>query len=212
MAKNSEEIILLTLSDMHRYFVINKPRGIVSQFVSPHKVGLLGDIGYTFPLGTHALGRLDKDSEGLLLLTTDKRATHLLFTYGKPHRRTYLVMVQHELSAASFNLLRTGINIKIKDGADYIATPADLKKIENPAAYYSYAADNRESYPHTWLLITLTEGKYRQVRKMVLAAHHRCLRLIRLSIGNFSLNDLKPGEVQELTERRFYDLLDVQPK
>ena len=193
---------------MHRYFILNKPRGIVSQFVSPHKVGLLGDIGYAFPLGTHALGRLDKDSEGLLLLTTDKRATHLLFNSGKPHLRTYLVMVQNELSPTAFNLLRTGINIKIKSGADYIATPSDLKLIEKPAMYYSYADDNRQAYPHTWLLITLAEGKYRQVRKMVLAAHHRCLRLIRLSIGNFYLNDLKPGEFRELSEEEFYHLLD----
>ena len=195
---------------MHRYFILNKPRSIVSQFVSPHKVGLLGDIGYAFPLGTHALGRLDKDSEGLLLLTTDKRATHLLFTSGKPHLRTYLVMVQNELSSTAFNLLRTGINIKIKGGADYLATPSELKLIEKPATYYSYAGDNREVYPHTWLLITLAEGKYRQVRKMVLAAHHRCLRLIRLSIGNFYLNDLKPGEVRELSEEEFYHSLKSQ--
>lgn len=197
---------------MHRYFILNKPRGIISQFVSSHKVGLLGDIGYSFPAGTHALGRLDKDSEGLLLLTTDKRATHLLFTVGRPHLRTYLVMVQNEMSQATFNLLRAGITIKIKNGENYIATPANILQIDKPANHYSYAGDNREAYPHAWLLITLTEGKHRQVRKMVLAARHRCLRLIRLSIGNFYLHDLKPGEVHELSEEEFYHLLDIGPE
>ena len=63
---------------MFRYFIINKPRNIVSQFVSPHKVGLLGNLDFDFPEGTHAVGRLDADSEGLLILTTDKRGWNLL--------------------------------------------------------------------------------------------------------------------------------------
>src|ERR1700733_15348898 len=90
--------IVFSLLRMHRYFLLNKPRDMVSQFVSSHKVGLLGELNFTFPAGTHALGRLDKDSEGLLLLTTDKRAGRLLFLSGLPHLRTYLVMVQNELS------------------------------------------------------------------------------------------------------------------
>ncbi|RYY69039.1 MAG: hypothetical protein EOO13_10665 [Chitinophagaceae bacterium] len=99
---------------MHRYFVINKPRGIVSQFVSPHKVGLLGDLDFEFPENTHAIGRLDLESEGLLLLTTDKSVTRLLFLAEKPHLRTYLVMVQNEMSDETLQQLRDGIPIKIK--------------------------------------------------------------------------------------------------
>lgn len=194
---------------MHRYFLLNKPRNIVSQFVSTHDVGLLGDIGFTFPHGTHALGRLDKDSEGLLLLTTDKRATRLLFSGDAPHLRTYLVMVQNELTEATFELLKTGINIKVKNGENYVAKPAEIKRITNATAYYPYAIDQREAYPHTWLLISLTEGKYRQVRKMVLAARHRCLRLIRLSISDLTLGNLKPGEVQEMKEEDFYRQLGI---
>ena len=184
---------------------------MVSQFVSTHEVGLLGNLPFTFPAGTHALGRLDKDSEGLLLLTTDKRATRLLFLGDKKHLRTYLVMVQNELSVETFELLKTGVTIKIKDGEDYVATPTDIKQISNATAYYPYSSDGREAYPHTWLLITLTEGKYRQVRKMVLAARHRCLRLIRLSISDITLQNLKPGEVKEINEEEFYGLLGIQP-
>jgi 23S rRNA pseudouridine2457 synthase len=194
---------------MYRYFLLNKPRNMVSQFVSTHEVGLLGDLDFAFPPGTHALGRLDKDSEGLLLLTTDKRASRLLFLDDVPHLRTYLVMVQNELSAKTFELVKTGVTIKIKNGENYLARPAEIKRIDDATLYYTYATDHREAYPHSWLLITLTEGKYRQVRKMLLAARHRCLRLIRLSISDVTLNNLKPGEVREINEENFYQLLGI---
>lgn len=182
---------------------------MVSQFVSPHAVPLLGDMGFNFPEGTHAIGRLDIDSEGLLILTTDKRVTRSLFLASKPHLRTYLVMVQNEVTAATFQQLKEGIPIKIKNGEMYIAKPASIETIKNPDHLYPFALDRREVFPHTWLLITLTEGKFRQVRKMVLAARHRCLRLIRLSISDIHLGDLKPGEVRELDENTFYRLLGI---
>ncbi|MEO6290174.1 MAG: pseudouridine synthase, partial [Ginsengibacter sp.] len=201
---------LFAILPMHRYFILNKPRNMVSQFVSPHNVGLLGDLDFKFPPGTHALGRLDKDSEGLLLLTTDKRATRLLFSTDIPHLRTYLVMVQNKMTPATFTQLQNGIGIKIKNAAHYIAKPAALEQITGPMMFYGYATDARDAYPHTWLLITLTEGKYRQVRKMVLAARHRCLRLIRLSVSGIHLGNLKPGEVKEIEGESFYRLLDIQ--
>ncbi len=182
---------------------------MVSQFVSTHAVGLLGDLDFEFPEGTHAIGRLDKDSEGLLLLTTDKKVTRLLFLAEQPHLRSYLVMVQNEITPATFQLLKEGIPIKIKEGENYIAKPAAIRIINNPSELYSFAPDHREKYAHTWLLITLTEGKYRQVRKMVLAARHRCLRLVRLSISNIQLESLKPGEVKELDRATFYGLLGI---
>ena len=195
---------------MHRYFILNKPVGIVSQFVSTHAVGLLGNLDFKFPEGTHAIGRLDIDSEGLLLLTTDKKVTRLLFLASKPHLRTYLVMVQNEISPATLQQLQDGIPIKIKNAETYIAKPTAIKIVSDAAALYPFAADRRTIYPHTWLLITLTEGKFRQVRKMVLAARHRCLRLIRLSISNITLGDLKPGEVGELDKDSFYGLLGIE--
>lgn len=169
----------------------------------------MGDLDFAFPEGTHALGRLDMDSEGLLLLTTDKRATRLLFLASKPHLRTYLVMVQNTVSPETFKQLEQGIPIRIKNGETYIAKPTAIQIVNDAAALYPFATDRREKYPHTWLLITLTEGKFRQVRKMVLAARHRCLRLIRLSISNITLDDLKPGEVRELDKESFYGLLGI---
>ncbi|MEO7043713.1 MAG: pseudouridine synthase [Ferruginibacter sp.] len=195
---------------MNRYFIINKPVGIVSQFVSTHDVGLLGDLDFDFPEGTHAVGRLDKDSEGLLILTTDKKVTRLLFLAAQPHKRTYLVMVQNKIAPETFDKLKEGISIRIKDGEYYTAKPTAIEIVENPVALYKYATDHRDGYPHTWLLITLTEGKYRQVRKMVLAVKHRCQRLVRLSITNLILGDMKPGEVKELEKETFYSLLGIK--
>jgi len=172
-------------------------------------VGLLGDIHFSFPPGTHALGRLDNDSEGLLLLTTNKKITRLLFLAKKNHLRTYLVMVQNVVSKTTLDLLKSGIPIRIKDGETYLAKPADIAIVHRPQDYCKQAHDEREKYPHTWLLITLTEGKHRQVRKMVLAARHRCLRLIRISMAGVELGDLQPGDVEELDEKIFCELTGI---
>ena len=74
-----------------RYFIINKPYNMVSQFISSHNVPLLGSLNFSFPEGTHAIGRLDSTSEGLLILTTDKTVTRKLFLAQQPHSRSYLV-------------------------------------------------------------------------------------------------------------------------
>ena len=182
---------------------------MVSQFVSSHKVGLLGDLDFDFPEGTHAIGRLDNESEGLLILTTDKRVTRLLFLAVQPHKRTYLVMVQNEITPQTFQQLQEGVSIRIKDGEYYTAQPDAIEIIRHPVSLYPYATDHREAYPHTWLLITLSEGKFRQVRKMVLAVRHRCLRLVRLSISNLHLYDLPPGAVKELDQTEFYKSLGI---
>ena len=180
---------------------------MVSQFVSSHDVKLLGDMDFEFPEGTHAIGRLDSPSEGLLILTTDKTVTRKLFLAKQAHTRSYLVMVQHKMTDETLRALQNGVSIPINDTDFYLAKPYSVKIINDPTSLYKYATDPREIYPHTWLLITLTEGKFRQVRKMVMAVKHRCLRLIRLSISNILLDDLAPGKVKELDEEKFYQLL-----
>ncbi len=181
---------------------------MVSQFVSPYKVRLLGDLDFKFPEGTHAIGRLDSDSEGLLLLTTNKKITRLLFQ-GKKHSRKYLVMVKNVVSAETLQQLRSGIPIKIMGGIQYTAVPEAIEIIEQPMQLYKYAQDHRDKFPHTWLLITLTEGKYHQVRKMVFNAGHRCFRLVRLSIENLTVESIAPGAVKEMEEKEFFSLLDL---
>jgi 23S rRNA pseudouridine2457 synthase len=191
---------------MNRYFILNKPPNMVSQFISSHDVPLLGDLPFPFPEGTHAIGRLDKDSEGLLLLTTDKAVTRLIFSGKKSHESKYLVMLQNEMSDVTFKELSEGVKIKIKNGEEYVARPEKVFRVHIPVSLYPWATDPREIYPHTWLVITITEGKYRQVRKMALAVKHRCLRLIRLQIENISIEGIAPGEVKELNQESFYRL------
>ena len=193
----------------HRYFIINKPCNMVSQFVSPHKVGLLGDLDYTFPEGTHAIGRLDNNSEGLLILTTNKKVTRLLFSSGAPHKRVYLVQINNLLSKENLVPLRNGVSIRIEGGGNYITPACEVEIITNPVTIYSQFQSTKQYGQCTWLLISLYEGKYRQVRKMIAAVHHRCKRLIRVSIEDLILGELQPGGVQEIEEAEFFRKLHI---
>lgn len=193
----------------HRYFVLYKPSGIVSQFVSPDGVALLGKIDFNFPEGTHAIGRLDKDSEGLLLLTTNKKVTKLLFQGAFPHKRDYLVLVKNEVSSETLLKLQTGVVFKTFDNADYHTGECKVSIVNNPKDYFDFEEILREDIPHTWLHISLTEGKYHQVRKMVRVVHHRCKRLIRVAIEDIELGKMTPGEVRELNEIDFFRLLKI---
>lgn len=185
---------------------------MVSQFVSTHDVVLLGQLNFKFPEGTHAIGRLDNHSEGLLLLTTNKKVTRLLFQGQTPHTRTYLVQVKNQVTEESLYRLRTGIPIRVKGGSDYITTPCEVVIVEKPIHLFSSGYVLREDVPCTWLRITLTEGKFHQVRKMVAGVHHRCKRLIRISIEDILLGDMQPGEVREMGEGDFFQKLRLGGK
>ncbi|MCU7549443.1 pseudouridine synthase [Chitinophagaceae bacterium LB-8] len=193
-----------------RYFIVNKPYGMESQFISPYPGDLLGDLAFDFPEGTHAIGRLDKHSEGLLLLTTNKKVTALLFQSEVPHKRTYLVQVRHKMDAEALHQLRTGVTIRIKGGGEYTTPPCEVQIVEPPGDIFPSPRNFPAYITSTWLLITLTEGRYRQVRKMVAAVRHRCMRLIRVSIEDLSLGDLKPGEIREAAEDVFFEQLKLE--
>jgi len=194
---------------MHRYFIINKPYQMVSQFVSTHDVQLLGALDFKFPEGTHAVGRLDNHSEGLLILTTNKKVTRLLFLSETPHTRTYLVQVNNIVSAENLKKLQTGVTIKIKTGLNYTTAPCVVRMITRPEDLYDLGERSTAFHPYTWLLITITEGKYHQVRKMIAAIRHKCKRLIRISIEDLELDGLKAGSVKELAETDFFTKLKI---
>jgi 23S rRNA pseudouridine2457 synthase len=195
--------------EKHRYFLLNKPYNMVSQFVSTHPVPLLGDVDFDFPIGIHAIGRLDKNSEGLLLLTTNKKITKLLFEGKTPHIRTYYVMVLYTVTAENLQRLKDGITFIIKDGVSYTMKPCDVSIIDEPDinTLSPYILTPQASY--TWLSISLTEGKFHQVRKMVQAISHKCKRLIRVSIENITLDNLQPGCVKEISEKEFFSKLNL---
>src|SRR4051794_31414486 len=173
----------------HHYFIIYKPSDMVSQFVSSHKVKLLGDLNYNFPEGTHAVGRLDSNSEGLLLLTTNKKVTRLLFESEEPHKRSYLVQVRHVVTEETIQQLRQGVSIRVKGGGDYITRPCEASIVEDPSKFLPISNEIKEYYPSSWIMISLIEGKFRQVRKMVAAVKHQCKRLIRIAIEDMTLQD-----------------------
>jgi 23S rRNA pseudouridine2457 synthase len=181
-----------------------------SQFISSYPNTLLGDLDFDFPEGTHAIGRLDKHSEGLLLLTTNKKITKLLFQSKVPHKRTYLVQVRLKMNDESLQRLRTGVSIRIKGGEYYTTPPSDVVIVEKPKDIFPSPRNLPPNIESTWLLITLTEGKFHQVRKMVVAVRHRCMRLIRVSIEDLLLEDLQPGKVKEVDEDFFFNKLKLE--
>ena len=183
---------------------------MVSQFVSTHDVRLLGDLNFDFPPDTHAVGRLDNHSEGLLILTTNKKVTRLLFLSDEPHKRTYLLQVNNILSAENLKRLQTGVELRIKTGVQYTTSPCDVRIETNPEKLYDLGVRLTAYHPFTWLLITITEGKFHQVRKMIAATGHKCKRLIRISIEDLELDGLRAGEVREMKEEDFFAKLKIE--
>ena len=183
---------------------------MLSQFICCDHVNLLGTLDFDFPEGIHAVGRLDADSEGLLLLTTNKKITKLLFKSKIPHRRTYLVNVKNNVSQQTLDQLRNGVEIRTGLTENYLAVPDSADIIEHLDEYPFLSGLEPYPYPNTWLRICLTEGKFRQVRKMVVAINHPCRRLIRVSIEDMMLGDLKAGGVHEFSEADFFDKLKLK--
>jgi len=195
--------------NVDRYFLLNKPMNMVSQFVSTHKVQLLSDIDFNFPEGTHAIGRLDQMSEGLLLLTTNKKVTKLLFQGIRPHVRTYLVQVKNKVSQDTLKQLRSGVKISSSNATTYTTAPCTVNIIEPPVNLWDNGIVLHENQQSDWLRIELTEGKFHQVRKMVATKHHRCIRLVRWSIEDLTVESIASGEVQEVSEAYFFKALNL---
>lgn len=183
---------------MHRHFIIYKPWGYLSQFTYNLKRNkkLLGEL-YGFPEGTMAIGRLDEDSEGLLLLTTDGMMSEIV--RGKKVEKEYYAQVDGLITADAVERLQNGVEIGFK-GTKYITLPCKAQMLATPPLLPQRGRKIRDERhgPTSWVSITLTEGKFRQVRKMTSAVGFPTLRLVRVRIGNTHLNDLQPGEVQEI--------------
>jgi 23S rRNA pseudouridine2457 synthase len=169
----------------------------------------LDKIDYKFPVGIHAIGRLDKQSEGLLILTTNKKVTKLLFQGPIPHKRVYLVQVRNIMTDSSLDKLRNGVEIRVKGDQKYTTSKCEVNIIKDPEKISKLATPIASYIPITWLTITLTEGKFHQVRKMMSSIGHRCKRLIRISIEDLLMDDLDPGGVHEFNEVDFFEKLKI---
>jgi 23S rRNA pseudouridine2457 synthase len=193
---------------MHRYFIVHKPRLMLSQFVSPFPHRLLGDLNYPFPEGTHAIGRLDHASEGLILLSTDKSMTRRLLHPGRNHRRTYLVQVERKVAEGTLEKMMNGIEIPVKRRGNYLTMPCSVEYASLPASLHWDDPMFNKWIEYTWLKFVLTEGKNRQIRKMCKLMRHSCTRLIRTSICDLELGDLPPGGVREIEQEELFRLLN----
>lgn len=180
---------------MHHHYKIYKPYGYLSQFTYNLKRNkkLLGELR-NFPEGTMAIGRLDEDSEGLLLLTTNGMMSEIV--RSKKVEKEYYVLVDGIITEEATTQLEQGVEIGFK-GTRYTTKPCKAKLIANPALHIRKVRDERHG-PTSWVSITVTEGKFRQVRKMTAAVGYPTLRLVRVRIGEIHLNDMQPGDVIEL--------------
>ena len=193
---------LITFVPMPKYFLLNKPYGYLSQFTreEPHHQ-VLGDL-YAFPPQVYPVGRLDRDSEGLLILTDDKRLNASLLSPARQHPRTYWVRVEGAPTREALDCLRAGVTIRIKK-REHRCAPVTVRQLpeaetalippRNPPVRY------RASVPDAWLELKLAEGKNRQVRRMCAAVGLPVLRLIRTAIEDVTLAELSSEAVREVT-------------
>lgn len=170
--------------------LFNKPFGVLSQFTdrgSPTTRTTLSD--YVNVPGVYPAGRLDRDSEGLLLLTDDGRLQARIADPRFKLAKTYLVQVEGEPNAVALDALRRGPTL-----ADGPTRPAEVEAIDDPALWPRNPPIRvRRHIPDRWLRVSIREGRNRQVRRMTAAVGHPTLRLVRVAIGAWTLDDLAPG-------------------
>ncbi|MFN5022626.1 MAG: pseudouridine synthase [Chitinophagaceae bacterium] len=183
-----------------QYYLLYKPFQVLSQFTSTDGKLCLKDI-IEVEKDVYPVGRLDYDSEGLLLLTNDKKINHQLLHPSFEHKRTYWVQVDGAITQEAIQQLSKGVTISV-DGTFYSTKPASVHVLpdtievpeRNPPIRY------RKAIPTSWASITLIEGKNRQVRKMFASVGFPVLRLIRAQMGTYSIDKMQPGDLIHLSE------------
>ena len=192
---------------MKQYFIINKPYHVLSQFTSDEGKKSLADL-FVVPKDVYPVGRLDYDSEGLLILTNDTELNHRLLAPQYHHQREYLVQVEGSVNDDALNQLQQGVIISI-DGKKYKTLPCKATSFEqepkvaprNPPIRF------RQNIPTSWISLTLTEGKNRQVRRMTAKVGFPTLRLVRHRIEGITIEHLLPGDMQEVSRDFIYKKL-----
>lgn len=184
-----------------RYLLFHKPYGVLCAFTDPEGRPTLAD--YVPLPHVYPAGRLDLDSEGLLLLTSDGWLIHRLAHPRYHQPKTYLVQVERQPDESALGALRQGVVVKGRRAAvasvEMLSQEPDLPPRPVPIRY-------RKSVPTAWMRLVLTEGRKRQVRRMTAAVGHPTLRLVRVGIGPLALGDLPPGKWRELTSEELDSL------
>lgn len=177
-----------------RTIIFNKPYKVLCSFTDPQGRPTVAD--YVDVPDVYAAGRLDYDSEGLLLLTSDGRLAHQVTHPRHKLKKVYLVQVENIPDEPALDRLRQGVEIKGQR-----TRPAQVQRLQAPPDLFprSEPIRYRQNIPTAWLKITLQEGRKRQIRRMTAAVGHPTLRLIRIAIGPIELADLAPGRWRDLT-------------
>lgn len=192
---------------MLRYFVVYKPFGMLSQFSGDgNTLKNLGD----FPADVYPVGRLDKDSEGLLIITNDKRLNHRLLDPGRGHQREYYVQLEGSVTIEAMHRLESGVLIQI-DKKDYGTKKAVSKRLDTQPVLPERVPPirYRKTVPESWISLALVEGKNRQVRKMTAAVGFPTLRLVRWRIEGLTIAGFIAGQVMEMTREEIYSGLRI---
>jgi 23S rRNA pseudouridine2457 synthase len=195
-----------------QYFIIHKPFNVLSQFTSKEEKKTLKDF-FDVPIDMYPVGRLDYDSEGLLVLTNDKQLNHLLLDPLFLHEREYWAQVEGEINQFAIHSLKLGVEISV-DGKLYKTKPCIAENFfDEPHVAERYPPIRfRKNIPTSWVKLILTEGKNRQARKMLAKVGFPVLRLIRYRIGKITLDGLLPGEMQAMDKKEIYQLLIIDDK
>lgn len=188
------------------YYIIYKPFQVLSQFSKDGDKKTLADF-FDVEKDVYPVGRLDFDSEGLLILTNDKQLNHRLLNPMFTHKREYYTQVDGAISNDAISNLQQGVIINV-DGKSYKTKPAIARLLNNPIVYERNPPIRfRKDIPTSWISLTLTEGKNRQVRKMTAAVGFPTLRLIRNSIENIYLDAMKPEDIISISKASLYKKL-----
>jgi 23S rRNA pseudouridine2457 synthase len=192
---------------VHQYYIIYKPFQVLSQFTSQEGKKTLKDF-FPVPADVYPVGRLDFDSEGLLIMTNDTTFNHRLLNPRFAHDREYWVQVEGDISPAAIRQLESGVTIGI-DGKSYRTRPAKVTAMVSspPVPERLPPIRYRAQIPTSWIQLILQEGKNRQVRKMTAQVGFPTLRLIRYRIEQLTLEGLRPGEMRMLDRQEIYSLL-----
>ena len=199
-----------TFCSMYKYYTFYKPFEVLSQFTQEVKGHRTLQDYLSFDKDVYPIGRLDKDSEGLLLFTNERSLTEAILSPDKDHKKTYWVQVEGTATEELCAQLCTTHSIRTKKKTHKVrALECELLE-EAPLPPRKPPIRERKHIPTSWISITLTEGKHRQVRKMCAHFGFPVLRLCRWSIEDVTLKNLKPGEHRELSEKNFKKLLHLK--
>jgi 23S rRNA pseudouridine2457 synthase len=194
---------------LHKYYIIYKPFQVLSQFTPENGKACLKDF-FEVPTDVYPVGRLDYDSEGLLLLTNDKSLNHRLLHPSFAHEREYRVQVEGQITNEALQLLADGITINV-EGKPFHSKPAKASRLPEHIVIPERKPPIRfrQHIPTSWIKLVITEGKNRQVRKMTAAVGFPTLRLIRYRLAGLTLDLMLPADMIDMNQNDVYGKLGL---